>query len=856
MLVVWDSVTATPVRTIFNPHPQGVFRIDISDDARYIVTLSNTTPQEITVWDWSKDAEETAELALVNSEIPASSDSADPLHFSVRFNPTNPNEIATNNSSQVLFWQWNQDEQTFSYDDNDKEMRTFFRHSVEPFTQTVFIPKSTQAVTGTKNGRIIVWDVSFVMDAESNPEQRRPIKIVQLVNAEATVLYTIEDYLVVGSKDGAVRFYDQRFTVEAWFEHIHAGNIMSISFADLVPRRCSEGLEIKEEQFISKFSCPDFIVATDKANIIALNSTLFEQVPPVNISETFSHGTRLVQGFTHPVTAITVHPTKPLIAIAGGKVRQSSYLYVWDYKRRQRIKYESEKGNIIKMQKADPLAVAYSPDGEYLVMSFSDGTLLLLDADNPTKEKQASIKYTDNPKAITNIIFSRDGRAMATMDREKCVTLFKWDHRRGNPDLPFEWCYCGTRNAHYKKINGIAFGESRDESDRPVLRLFSVSEDRRMVEYDTNSSEMTQLEKISTTKIEQEYKPTACIWYPINTGEDILLTMNDAYKIKLWNVNNKGCRLTCLGPTYGGPATKLKLLVKHKKLRSSIDEPDYFVAYATEEKIIGLIKLPADGNPNKCMGLIAHPGQITDLAASGDHKFLFTSGGDDLSVNMWYIDTEAIDKQVAVGGQGEEPFEMMIQGGKYGKTYKDMKDFFYYSQIRSKKENTTKTRKLEGTVPIEEMANLMRAMGYYPSEQEIENMKNEVKYSQFTKTGRSVSSLDLETLLRVFVNHRPVFGIDRKDVQAALNILSDGRGVISREELIDILCRDGEAMQERELRSCLSSLLVPGDESMESYLPEEITADFFVEKILGFEEVAEGEIDGDFEMVEVQEEDA
>jgi len=59
------------------------------------------------------------------------------------------------------------------------------------------------------------------------------------------------------------------------------------------------------------------------------------------------------------------------------------------------------------------------------------------------------------------------------------------------------------------------------------------------------------------TKIEQEHHPTSCIWYPENTGEDLLLTMNTAYKVKLWNVNNKGCRLTCLGPTYGEPVTKL-----------------------------------------------------------------------------------------------------------------------------------------------------------------------------------------------------------------------------------------------------------------------------------------------------------
>lgn len=61
MLVVWDSLTATPYRTIFTPHVSGVSLMDISDDGSYIVTLSDPSimPQELTVWDWSKDAEET-----------------------------------------------------------------------------------------------------------------------------------------------------------------------------------------------------------------------------------------------------------------------------------------------------------------------------------------------------------------------------------------------------------------------------------------------------------------------------------------------------------------------------------------------------------------------------------------------------------------------------------------------------------------------------------------------------------------------------------------------------------------------------------------------------------------------------
>jgi WD40 repeat protein len=60
-------------------------------------------------------------------------------------------------------------------------------------------------------------------------------------------------------------------------------------------------------------------------------------------------------------------------------------------------------------------------------------------------------------------------------------------------------------------------------------------------------------------------------------------------------------------------------------------------------KICGLIKLPIDGNPNNSMGLISHPGVITGISVSSDGKYLFTSGGDDFSINMWTIDVSAIN---------------------------------------------------------------------------------------------------------------------------------------------------------------------------------------------------------------------
>ena len=71
---------------------------------------------------------------------------------------------------------------------------------------------------------------------------------------------------------------------------------------------------------------------------------------------------------------------------------------------------------------------------------------------------------------------------------------------------------------------------------------------------------------------------------------------------------------------------------------------DNYLAYSTKEKIVGIIKLPLEGNPNNTMGLIAHPEKITAISATSDGKYLFTSGADDLAINIWYIDVTALEK--------------------------------------------------------------------------------------------------------------------------------------------------------------------------------------------------------------------
>lgn len=58
--------------------------------------------------------------------------------------------------------------------------------------------------------------------------------------------------------------------------------------------------------------------------------------------------------------------------------------------------------------------------------------------------------------------------------------------------------------------------------------------------------------------------------------------------------------------------------------------------------MIGIIKLPLNGNPNNSIGLIANAGKINHICSSKDGKYLLTAGDVDLSLNIWEIDYDGL----------------------------------------------------------------------------------------------------------------------------------------------------------------------------------------------------------------------
>ena len=212
---------------------------------------------------------------------------------------------------------------------------------------------------------------------------------------------------------------------------------------------------------------------------------------------------------------------------------------------------------------------------------------------------------------------------------------------------------------------------------------------------------------------------------------------------------------------------------------------------------------------------------------------------------------------LAEAGTGQDAFNNMVDGGPEGEFYQDMVDYFYYSQLRAQGEMSTDTRSTDGRVPLEEIPNLMRALGYYPTERDIENMTSEVKYANYLVDGTVADSINFDDFVRLYINHRPVFGISKEQIQDAFATISNhcvqafgrrARG--SGEDAPKLLWNDlselmkggAEALTEDEFRSCLQSLL---GEQEGAEVSGHIGPLSFADNVLGFADYEGGEeVDG------------
>lgn len=75
-------------------------------------------------------------------------------------------------------------------------------------------------------------------------------------------------------------------------------------------------------------------------------------------------------------------------------------------------------------------------------------------------------------------------------------------------------------------------------------------------------------------------------------------------------------------------------------------------------------------------------------------------------------------------------------------------------------------------------------------------MINEVKFSEYVDTGEQVTKISLGDFIKLYINHRPAFGLSMKKIQRAFQVLGydneNGDKVIDRGVLLSLLLCTGE----------------------------------------------------------------
>ncbi len=720
--------------------------------------------QEVAIWDWTNENDD---AALMRKASPAHE-----IHNLVKFDPSDNAEIVTTGNGSVCFWTWLDDGLDVYL---GKVSKGDLGNAAGVFSGTIFLPGTGNALTTTNVGSAIFWEGNKGGVATNDNRKLRTVsKVIRLVETAIKFVTSTESgYVVVGCADGAVRFYDFSLRLEAWFEDLLAGPVNSCSFS---VQQCPLNEAGKPGM---KFWVPDFMIGTTDAFIVGVESLCFDEVNPDD-----RRGTLLMQGLTDYISNVACHPTRSLAAFAS----YNGSLQIWDYDMKLLMNLRefnprgasaNPKSNTAaaRLEAANflrPVTVAFEPKGEFVAVGFTSGHVKFLDIN--TFEDICSFAPTTD--SVFDLKFSPSGDYLTCYDDSNHVLLFQRTSKidpstmgdEANSPTNSLFTYLGRVHSHSRKITGLEFG-FREGAEN----LVSVAEDRQVVEYDLDGSTVIggvlPLAEQRPPALDLNAYPSAMMWAPVAPDaevEDRFIVANDEFKVKEYNLDSKQCRKTVISPTYGGPLNRMLPLPQNGAVKH--------YAYSTGSKVIGVGSLPMTGNPNEVVGIVAHPDVISSIAVSNDGRFIFSCGGNDLSVNMWEIDTSEL-VSVADGDEDATSNEMaaffgLLEGGENGPLHSDIKDYFYYCQLRTQGENAMEKRNITGKIPVAEVPSLVRAVGFYPSEEEVSNMVTEVKYSKFMETGMLKEEIALNDFIKLYINHRPVLPLNTAQILSAFETVA------------------------------------------------------------------------------------
>ena len=789
LLVVWDITTGGPAETVELPG-KGFANMTLSPDGAYLAALTATgvggglglgvEPQELSVWNMSA----LSEGPIATGQFPP----GDVQHFLV-FNPEDPEEVLTNGAQRAFFWNLNLDKGTPKYYSPPVNSEDF-KQAIGSFTASTFVPGTGQALTACNDGGVLMWE------APAGSKEKRASKVIRAHQSSINHISFQNGYVVTGGSDGNVRFFDFKMRIVAWFEDIldgEGGRVLAISFSGYLPH---EAPASKKD-----FVVPDFMVATDRGRIISLSSSMYGRL---RREERF--GRVIHEAIPRDIQNISSSRTDSDFAVA----LEGGLLQKWDLDSRQRL---AER----EFEKMEVSALEYFPGGYLIAVCFTDGTIAILNED---LEDVQILKMTS---PVARLVTSPCENYFVVADTTNVLAVVQL----GPGKVADRWEVIGKYRAHASPIVSLMFSYMEED-----LHLTSVGSDGSLAVFNISASSQENgivLEKHDS--LHKDSEPVAAVVVssreqPCSMESNILVTADTNCKFLTYNLNLGRTTKIVLGPAFGGQIQDMVLL-------NDVDSGRAFLLYAMDSRVAGMIAFPLDGDPEKSTGVIANSGDLAGIRLGYDNTCALVAGKKDGMVSLWALDPQSFD-EAATGASKEEKFATLVEGGVTGDFYSDIIDYFYYTQLKAQGEDTIMPRKITGKIPITELAALLRALGHYPSEDDIQVILEDIKEQAALEGLQVPEEIPLPQFLALFTNYRPVMGVNQDQIEQAFDDLGAGPdGLLHRDDLVEALRTQGEPMGEEEICKCLSVLC--GVQSVKD-LPKHISAKTFAEEILGFVE--------------------
>ncbi|XP_073944449.1 cilia- and flagella-associated protein 251-like isoform X4 [Choristoneura fumiferana] len=737
-----------------------------------------------------------------------------------------------------------------------------------------FVSDTSQVLVATNKGAVLVYGYTTEYQKNIEPKSFELLKFVKVLKVEDTrinVIKNIDGVVVTGNNSGEIRFYDDQLKLLYWVHGFSVDSVRGLSF-NVSPR----SYKIFDPKCKSPKKClcwEKVIPEVDPMSGTVRQKLIKKKLPtdattcgkPFIVRDfivcTHNQGIAFVDFVTEklvtildykisPAMALTVHPEKPYVCtgFADGVIDLVNFvqhklfarLELRDhYKIVIPPKDDSIKCNYeVTIPELSVSCLKYSPSGLHLACGLNTGQLLFLDPVTIKILTKPPFKDTDH--AIKEMNFSRDSLTLAFSDVGRTVCVYKYDCEH------FVWSFIGKHRAHYKDITAVLFTPMKNNDGE--YKLLSLGADRIMVEYNIGESSEEYLEIFSLDRMDQTAIPLTAILWPtpknldpkeFRTDLPMILVANDENKYKIVNYSTTMTLATVLGPRYESPVCKMQLIS-----RTEDGEKFEYLVFATKN-VIGLQKMPLDGNPWKHVGLLGHPIQIHEMCYREDSGTLFTIGAKDTCLCQWATNFRSVETTTKQGGGDLDPYYCLIEDGRPGWLFQEIRDLFYYIQILCQGTFSPAMRRVKDFIPIDSLPDLMRALGFFPSEYEVENLIIEARHKVYQQ--EPSSEIDFEEFVRLYVNHRPAFGDSFARLRNAFRTfasLDKETYSMQRDDFVEMLENYGECFS-RSLSWYLLSILSGHSfddrgnmtEGDFSFLPENITLNELVSNIMGIGDV-------------------